>query len=191
MVCLCGYVVDTTYSASSTVNDTTKFMKTTFKFVYLCVAGSKVNGYSCYDSVFTQSYNKLFVNTSLSIQDYNVIASDSTFTKFLCDGRIVGNSYTLVNPTATAIQVYHALKCDYKVYGAAVVVTNTIPDIVAGYCTYVSSTNDIDPATGAEGVVINYTGNIVFLGNHLAKLTIDPNHIYTINFVTGTITARG
>jgi hypothetical protein len=171
---LCGYVIDSTYSATTNTNDTTNFTSTKFKFVFKCVGGSKVNGYSCYDSVFTQSYNSAFVNTNDVIQDYNVIASDSTFKLFACDGRIVCHNSTLVNPTPTAIQVYHAINCDF----------------LAGVATYVCSTNDIDPATGPDGVAINYTGNIIFLGNHMARLKINPNHIYTINLLTGAITAR-
>ena len=188
---LCGYVVDTTYSSTTDVNDTTKFMSTKFKFVYECVLSPSVNAYSCYDSVFTQAYNKTFVNTTDVIQDYNVVATDGTFKLFACDGRIICHNSTLLNPTATAIQVYHAINCDYKIKGVIVDVKSGVADITAGVATYVCSTNDIDPATGPSGVAINYTGNIVFLGNHLAKLTIDPGHVYTINLLTGTIVARG
>jgi len=187
---LCGYVIDSTYSATTNTNDTTNFTSTKFKFVFKCVGGSKVNGYSCYDSVFTQSYNSAFVNTNDVIQDYNVIASDSTFKLFACDGRIVCHNSTLVNPTPTAIQVYHAINCDYKIAGMIISIKSGTPDILAGVATYVCSTNDIDPATGPDGVAINYTGNIIFLGNHMARLKINPNHIYTINLLTGAITAR-
>lgn len=188
---LCGYVIDSTYSATTNANDTTSFVSTKFKFVFKCIGGSKVNGYSCYDSVFTQSYNSAFVNTTDVIQDYNVIAKDSTFKLYACDGRIICHNSTLVNPTASAIQVYHAINCDYKIAGLVVDVKNGTPVILAGFATYVCSTNDIDPATGPDGIAINYTGNIIFLGNNLARLKIDPNHIYTINLVTGVITARG
>lgn len=188
---LCGYVIDTTASSTVMAHDTTIFNSDKFKFIYKCFFGTKVNGYYGYDSVFTQAYNNSFVNTTDVVQDYNVIASDTTFKLFACDGRIVCHNSTLVNPTATAVQVYHAINCDYKIKGVIVDVKSGIADIDAGLATYVCSTNDITPATGPSGVVINYTGNIIFLGNHLARLTIDPKHVYTINLLTGVITARG
>jgi len=184
---LCGYVIDSTYSNTTNVNDTTNWVSTKFIFVYKCLLGSKVNGYSCYDSVFTQSYNNSFVNTVDDIQNYNVIASDGTFTKFLCDGTIFCNNSESTNATANAPQVYHAIACDYKLLAVAVDVTAGVPDIVAGFCTYVTSTHDIDATTGASGLIMNYKGSITFLGNHLARLIIDPNHVYTINVLTGAI----
>jgi hypothetical protein len=188
---LCGYVIDTTASSTTNAHDTTLFESDRFKFIYKCFLSNKVNAYYGYDSVFTQAYNKLFVNTTDVVQDYNVVASDTTFKLFACDGRIVCHNSTLVNPTPTAVQVYHAINCDYKILGVIVDIKKSVPDILAGVATFVCSTNDIDSATGPSGVVINYTGKLVFLGNHLAKLTIDPNHVYTINLLTGVIVSRG
>jgi len=186
---LCGYTLDTAYSSYTTVADTDYWVSTKFIFTNTCSASS-VDGYAVYDSVKTETKNGGFVNSCINIQKYNVNALDNTFKLVSCNGSINTTVWNTTYATTNAAEIYHALGCNYNLQGLKINLSKTIADITEGTATYTAYTHDIDATTGAQGVIINYTGNIVFEGNYTAKLTIDPGHIYTINFLTNTITPQ-
>lgn len=186
---LCGYTLDTAYSSYTTVADTDYWVSTKFIFTNTCTASS-VDGYVVYDSVKTETKNSGFVNSCINIQKYNVTALDNTFKLVSCNGSINTTIWNTTYATANAAEVYHALGCNYNLQGLEIDLSKTVGDITKGTATYTAYTHDINAATGAIGVTINYTGNIVFEGNYTAKLTIDPSHYYTINFLTNTITPQ-
>lgn len=184
---LCGYTLDTAYSSYTTAGDTDLWMSTKFIFTNTC-SKNKVNGYSAYDSVKTEVKNATFINSYINVQQYIVTGANSTFTLVSCKGNITTSISNTIYPAGTSIGEYHTMDCVYYLSGLKIDLSGATGDITAGTATYKSSTDDITDATGGAGVKAAYTGNIIFLGNHTAKLTIDPKHYYMINFLTQTIT---
>ncbi len=184
---LCGYTLDTAYT-SWVARDTDFWTSTKLVFTNTCTANS-VNGYIVYDSVKTEVRNSTFINSAINIQKYNVTALDNSFKLVSCNGSVYTKIWNDLSATSTAKEVYHEIEATYNLQGLKINLTNTQGDITEGTATYVSYSKDINPQTGIEGVIINYSGKIEFEGNYKAKLTIDPGHLYTIDFQANTITA--
>jgi len=183
---LCGYTLDTAYSGLTTSADTNIWSSTKLIFTNTCTSNN-VDGYAVYDSVKTEYSNSGFVNAYQNIQKYNVTALDNTFKLVSCNGSINTTIWNTTYATGTTEGTYHALGCNYDLHGLVIDFSSGTADIKKGTAPYTSYTKDV---IGAQVVTINYTGTIEFLGNYLAKLTIDPGHYYTINYQTNTITPQ-
>jgi hypothetical protein len=184
---LCGFTLDTAYSGLTTNGDTSTWSSTKLIFTNTCTT-SNVDGYAVYDSVKTEVSTASFVNSYQNIQKYNVVALDNTFKLVSCNGSINTTIWNTLYTNTSTTGTYHALGCNYNLQGLVIDFSSGTANITKGTAPYTSYTKDIDSTTGAEGVTINYTGTIEFLGNYKAKLTIDPNHYYTIDYQTNTIT---
>ena len=185
---LCGYELDTAWQNYSVVNDTTYWTSSKFNFKNLCVLSQNVNGFAAYDSIRTNVSTSAFLNEYTNVQKYTAVALDNTFKVTGVNGSIFTSIANTVYPTGSDVQEYHTIVCDYNLVALVIDLSGSTADIKGGVATYKSSTKDITAGSNQQPVVINYTGNIIFLGNHTAKLTIDPKHYYTINFLTKTIT---
>ena len=184
---LCGYTLDTAYSSLTTSADTTFWSSTKFIFTNTCTT-TNVDGYAVYDSVKTEARTSAFLNAYENIQKYNVVALDNTFKLVSCNGSINTTIWNTTYATSTEPEIYHALGCTYNLQGLVIDFSSGTADITKGTAPYTSYTKDV--VGGSQVVTINYTGTIEFLGNYLAKLTIDPGHYYTINYQTNTITPQ-
>ena len=184
---LCGFTLDTSYSSLTTSADTSFWSSTKLVFTNTCTT-TNVDGYAVYDSVKTEASTAKFVNSYQNIQKYRVVALDNTFKLVSCNGSINTTIWNTTNATTSAAGTYHALGCNYDLQGLTIDFSSGTANITKGTAPYTSYTKDIDATTSAEGVTINYTGTIEFLGNYKAKLTIAPNHYYTIDYLTDTMT---
>ena len=184
---LCGFTLDTAYSSLTTSGDTSFWSSTKLVFTNTCTS-ENVNGYAVYDSVKTEVSTPGLVNSYQNIQKYKVVALDNTFKLVSCNGSINTTIWNTTYATGNAVGTYHALGCNYDLQGLTIDFSSGTADITKGTAPYTSYTKDIDATTGTQGITINYTGTIEFLGNYKAKLTIDPNHYYTIDYQTNTIT---
>ena len=183
---LCGYTLDTAYSSLTTSNDTTYWSSTKFIFTNTCTT-TNVDGYKVYDSVKTEARTTAILNAYQNIQQYNVVALDNTYKLVSCNGNINTTIWNTTYATSSTEGTYHALGCNYNLQGLVIDFSSGMADIKKGTAPYTSYTKDV---VGTQVVTINYTGTIEFLGNYLAKLTIDPGHYYTINYQTNTITPQ-
>jgi hypothetical protein len=181
---LCGYTLDTAYSSLTTSADTSFWTSTKLIFTNTCTT-TNVDGYAVYDSVKTEARTSAFINAYQNIQQYNVVALDNTFKLVSCNGSINTTIWNTTYATSSAEGTYHALGCNYNLQGLVIDFSSGTADIKKGTAPYTSYTKDV---IGTQVVTINYTGTIEFLGNYKAKLTIDPGHYYTIDYLTNTIT---
>jgi hypothetical protein len=186
---LCGFTLDTAYSSLTTSADTSFWTSTKLIFTNTCTT-ENVDGYAVYDSVKTEISNPKFVNSIQNIQKYKVVALDNTFKLVSCNGSINTTIWNTTYTTPSATGTYHELGCNYNLQGLTIDFSSGAANITKGTAPYTSYTKDVDGTNGAVAVTINYTGTIEFLGNFKAKLTIDPNHFYTIDYLTNTITPQ-
>ena len=180
---LCGYTIDTTYSSYTTPGDSTKWLSGKFTFKYTCNFGI-LDGYNAYDSLRTEVQTPTTLAEYTNAQNYVTKTLKADFSEIILNGTITTLTYNTIKATPTLATEYHDLACYYKLKGVVVKFVSGTSDIVAGYATFVSKTTDITKATGAEGFKMNYTGSMTWIGHHQAKLTIDPNHKYLMDFTT-------
>lgn len=184
---LCGFTLDTAFSSLTTSADTNFWASTKLVFTNTCTS-ENVDGYAVYDSVKTEVSNPKFVNSIQNIQKYKVVALDNTFKLVSCNGSINTVIWNTTYTTASAVGNYHELGCNYNLQGLVIDFSSGKANITKGTAPYTSYTKDVADASDGTAVTINYKGTIEFLGNYKAKLTIDPNHYYTIDYQANTIT---
>jgi hypothetical protein len=184
-ISLCGYTIDTTLNTTSIAGDTTKTSKGNFKFIYTCSANS-VNGYILHDSLTNTQIGLTFNNLYMVSQNYTVTALDQTYKVYSFNGSIqTAATNKILN--GTVVTGYHNFFGFYTLTNMQANITSGISDVTAGVATFNMTKADENP--NASPTSMNLTGKIEFLGNHSAKVTIDPNHVYMVNLLTGTVTA--
>lgn len=191
---LCGFAVDTTYNYTVVspgdpgyqFTDTTKTYHGNFHFVYTCTAGI-VNGYDVTDSVSYNASTFNFRSASSLAQHYIVKALDQTYKVVSMDGTL--SARTNENKIGEEVNSYSITT--YTLTGLKVDFSSGIADIVSGTSTFHMH---ILPPTSIGVpppyiVYIDYYGIIEYLGNHKAKLTINPGgKIYLVDLITGVAT---
>jgi hypothetical protein len=183
----CGYTIDTAFSTSSTAADTAKTSKGNFKFIFTCSTNS-VNGYIVQDSLVNTETGTTFSNLFMVAQHYTVVALDQTFKLFSVNGSIqTAICEKVLN--ATVVTSYHNLSGFYTLNNLQANITSGILDITSGVATFNMTQTNLNTAVSPTPASTIYTGKIEFLGNHSAKLTIDPSHVYMVNLLTGIVTA--
>jgi hypothetical protein len=188
VVSLCGFAIDTTYGVTipppspMPTPDTIKHSYGKFNFVYTCDAGV-VNGYNVTDSVaYTTSYFNYATNNLLG-QRYVVKALDQTYKVVSMNGSI----FSSVGQFKTLSETGSYIQATYTLTGLKVDFTTGIADVVSGTATFDMI---VDP-TASVALPANrkeYTGTITYLGNHKAKLTINPGQVFTVDLITGVAT---
>jgi hypothetical protein len=185
----CGFTIDTTYNTKTTVGDSAKTFFGNFKFVYNCDS-SRVDGYTVHDSLTNTEKGTKFNNTFIVAQDYVVKALDQAYKLVSMDGSIFSSIYNgvLTNGATTG---YQSLISHYILSGVKVDFSSGVADITTGTATFNSSTANLNSTTPIDGSTSLYTGTITFLGNHMAKLTINGTTVksYSVNLLTGATTA--
>ncbi|HZY38831.1 MAG TPA: hypothetical protein VFE53_19360 [Mucilaginibacter sp.] len=183
---LCGFVKDTAFASHSTSGDTAKTFSGILDFVFTC-GSTTVNGYKVKDSVISTAIGTSFNDYDMISQNYTVVALDSTFKSVSMNGSLqslVKNS-TLTNSTVSA---YKQLASVYAMAGLTVVLTPGSADVTTGVATFTTVQTNLDLSVSPNVQTLTFTGTIQFLGNHMAKLTINPNHVYSVNLITGVAT---
>jgi hypothetical protein len=186
---LCGFVIDTSYSyqevfkASNPIGDTIKDYSENFHFVYTCDAGV-VNGYKVDTKAFYQekSYGYVF-NDTLS-QNYTVKALDETYKLVSMDGSIAADQ----RQNFIFGEYGNLFTSTYTLTGLKVKITSGVADVIAGTATFHIKAVQITQLPRQYWKHSEYDGTIVYLGDHKAKLTINPDHVYIVDLLTGVAT---
>ena len=191
---LCGFVIDTSYNYSISTGtntlsptDTIKTYSGTFRFQYTCTGGN-VNGYIVNDTVNYHERNNVgvtFSNSTSLTQNYSVKALDQTFKLVSMDGTL--NS--AVNFTQIFNETDSYMSGAYVLTGLKVNFTSGVADVTEGTSTF----HIVYQPWETVGFPFppplqTYDGTIQFLGNHKAKLTINPGHVYLVDLLTGVAT---
>jgi hypothetical protein len=188
---LCGFVIDTSYNYTidtgpdiHSLTDTLKTYSGTFRFQYTCTGGN-VNGYILNDTVGYGEQNAFtFSNSTNVTQNYTVKALDQTFKLVSMDGTL--------NSVAAFVQTFNEqgtyLRAAYLLTGLRVNFASGVADVTGGTATF-HIVYQPWRFIGFPPTPQTYDGSIQFLGNHKAKLTINPGHVYLVDLLTGVVTA--
>ena len=183
---LCGFTIDTTYNyktGTNPINDTIKSYFGNFHFVYLCDA-NQVDGYNVRDSLRTALTYKLFNFDTIKVaQNYYVKALDQTYKLVSMDGSIS----TLAKQRNIEALILRSVASTYYLSGLRVNFASGSADIVAGTATFHTQAIHTETFNQINEVTDIY-GTIQYIGNHTARLTINPGHVYLVNLTTGAVT---
>jgi hypothetical protein len=187
---LCGFAIDTSYNY--TIPDPVRQFDTihryqgSFHFVYTCTGGV-VNGYHVDDSVRNEvSHYGYFDNVYGVGQHYAVQALDQTFKVVSMNGSL----YADVNDVGAFNESGSYFHASYSLAGLVVNFASGTADITAGttafHVKYLLNWSIGIPPQYQQPTV--YDGTIEYLGDHKAKLTINPGHVYMVDLITGEVT---
>ncbi|MEP6611776.1 MAG: hypothetical protein ABJA76_07830, partial [Mucilaginibacter sp.] len=154
-----------------------------FHFVYTCDAGV-VNGYTVKTKAFYQERSFTYVFNDTLSQNYAVKALDETFKLVSMDGSIAADQ----RQNFIQGEYGNLFTSTYKLTGLKVKITSGIADVIAGSATFHIKTVQITLVPPQYWQRVEYDGTIVYLGNHKARLTINPGHVYIVDLVTGIAT---
>ena len=172
----CGLTVDTTLSYTFAQHDTTIAVAGTINFSFICASGT-LSGFTA-----AESFN---VNISTSqLKATDKVAENLTLvslnpldsTSNLSMKGTLSSDKVLTYATVSAGKSGEA---QFSYTLTALVLDPNADDVVSGTATFSTS------GSGASGTW-NYSGTIVFLGNHMAKVTINGAS-YTVNLETGVV----
>jgi len=186
---LCGFVVDTSYSYSVHSSkhpspfDTTYTYSGSFRLAYTC-SGGAVNGYVVDDSLGYNEQTYIAFNNSSNVgQHYTVKTLDQTGKLLSMNGSI--NTY--VNLIGAFNESGAFFRAAYKLAGLTVNYGSGTADVTTGVATFHMVYTVYSLVIQSPPPTI-YDGTIEFLGNHKARLTINPGHVYIVDLTTGVAT---
>lgn len=186
---LCGFISDTSYSYMTHSGgpvfdpaDTIFTFSGELRFVFTC-DNNKLDGYQVNDTVTNKQQSPYIINEFDVGQNYAVKTLDQT-------NKIVSMNGTL-NSAVHLAQIIDetgsSQTAAYQLNGLVVDFTSGTADVTSGtaaFHTVVYGQHSFNmPYTPTT-----YDGTIQFLGNHTAKLTINPGHVYLVNLITGVAT---
>jgi len=188
---LCGYIIDTAYnytthSGTGAPADTIFNHTGNFKLVFTC-NGGKVDGYQVTDSVFYSQFSQGadILNDFSVAQNYAVKALDQTYKVVSMNGSLSSS----VSLTKYLIEILSQQDATYVLNGLVVNFTSGTADITSGTATFHIAVGGTHVYDSLDPYILTYyDGTIQFLGNHTARLTINPNHVYLVNLITGVVT---
>ena len=192
---LCGFIVDTAFNNKVTTHDTTKTVQGNFHFVFNCDA-NVLDGYTVSESFINADSGYRFTDYNSVSQSYVVKALDNTYKLVSMDGNInvdIQNSFFVApDPRiARGDQGSHSLSSQYVLAGLHVNFSSGIADITSGKATFTTTTFDLNANTPIDGVITFLSGDIVFLGNHKARLNFSgftPPLSFMVDLLTGVVT---
>lgn len=173
----CGFYNDNSLDVKFNQGDTLKSETTGgVHYTFLC-SDNKTTGYDLSDTITTSGKGPGYAFTFLVSQNYKVRGLNSNNSNFSLDGTLKSwtdfsytskpKSSTYVHNTFTFTNLYIKADDNY--------------DIVSGTATFDSK------GLTTKGVTWDYSGTIVYLGNHKAKMTF-LSKVYLINLLTGEVT---
>ncbi|MES2810692.1 MAG: hypothetical protein V4619_18800 [Bacteroidota bacterium] len=184
----CGMVIDTTYDFIEIVSDTVKTYFGHYRFTYGCT-NNVLDSYTLDDSISNSVNRDLYAANYKLTQKYYVKALDQTYKLSSVEGAITFSSHaSLYNKGRTGSQ-YHNSDIYYKLKGVRVDISSGMADVIQGEAGFTAHVNNLD---GNIKVDNQFYGTITFLSNQIARVLINLNSetkIYTVNMVTGKVTA--
>jgi len=195
---LCGFSSNSGYNTKATAGDTAKTFFGNITFVYLC-DNNIVDGYTVKDTVVNTEDNILqvpntFIHNNYAVgQDYTVKALDQTYKLVSLNGSISASiTHTSRAGLLTSPPLSEVITSTYVLTGLIISVNNNgVADITSGQATFLlqDANSSVVSAPGFAGF---YSGIILFLGNHTAKLTffdsLSNKYTYSVNLLTGVAT---
>ena len=183
---LCGFVIDTLYNNTTTAHDTTKKFTGNFKFIYTCSI-DRPDGYRVHDSLVYSSTAPQYKNAFTLAQDYVVKALDTTYRRVSTEGSIFSEVNNLLYKQGFSVG-YDFSRNEYKLRGLKIDITGGSADITEGTAEFISTNGYLHDGEIVPTQVIS-SGNILFLGNHRAKLSINfTGKSFMIDLLAGTVT---
>ncbi|MFI5137916.1 MAG: hypothetical protein ACHQIM_08805 [Sphingobacteriales bacterium] len=171
----CSLLIDTTMSYTGAVNGGSATIAGTFKFSFSC-ANNVVSGFTTVDTLaisFTSPDSSLTfrVGENLTLLSLNPANPNANLS---LNGSLNSNgSYQFLTGTKkSGNEIF-----DYSL--KSLIFSPAAGDIISGSAAFKTS------GSGPKGVW-NYQGTIVFLGNHLATVTINGK-VYNVNLLTGVV----
>ena len=172
----CGFYTDTSLNLTFNQGDTLKATKTGGVSYFFVCNNNKTIGYDLVDSLTTTGSGPGYSFTYNTVQKYSVRGLNTNNSNFSLNGTtksFTDNEYT---KPATFASVHNTYKfTDLYVHA------DDNYDITSGNATFVSKGK-------TNGGGWEYSGTIVFLGNHKAKLTF-LNKTYWVDLITGAVSA--
>ena len=172
----CGKVIDTTLNYTFKQNDTTVSITGSMKFTFICV-NNVLTGFNTDDVLNINLTSSQLIATEKVSEKFTLLSlnpSDSN-SQFSINGTLSSNASLQYKASSdkngTAVFSY--------TLNTLIIDPNADSDVVSGSATFATS------GTSADGAW-NYSGTIVFLGNHLATITIN-NIAYNVNLQTGVV----
>jgi hypothetical protein len=172
----CGFYIDSSLNLNYNQGDTLKSHTTgSIKYFFICNGGNAI-GYDLLDSIATSGSGPGYAFAYALAQNYHVRGLNSNNSNFSLDGTLksyVDNNYTVyVNSSASVHNIYK--------FSNLYVHADDNFDITSGTATFESIGKTHSGAW-------DYSGTIVFLGNHKAKLTF-LSKVYWVDLITGAVT---
>lgn len=172
----CGFYSDSSLNLTFNQGDTLKSHTTgSIKYFFICNDGKAI-GYDLLDSISTSGSGPGYAFAYALAQNYHVRGLNSNNSNFSLDGTLksyVDNNYTVyVNSSASVHNIY--------TFSNLYVHADDNFDITSGTATFESIGKTHSGAW-------DYSGTIVFLGNHKAKLTF-LSKVYWVDLITGAVT---
>ena len=175
---LCGFRLDTTVNYSNNNGGTQSTIKGRWIFAFTCsngIPGGKPDGFKVVTSLVDTGKNPQYTFDYLLDQIYDIKTLNAQNTLISLSGPFTSiGHFIYTNPAykpASALFIY-------KLFDLHVNLANNI-DVVSGTATFSVQGNS---SLGKY----NYTGNIVFLGNHMINITINGK-TYKVNLLTGKV----
>lgn len=174
---LCGFLTDSVLNYNTNIGDTIKSQTHgRLKFYFNCLNGN-LTGFTANDSLKTTGTAPKYSFIYDVIQNYDIKGLNSNNTLLSVNGTLksfVNLTYNQAGIKPTSVNTAYVLT------GLTVDLTKN-GDITGGTATFVS--------TGSNNYgVWNYTGSIVFLGDHKANIIINGK-TYHADLITGKITS--
>ncbi len=172
----CGLVIDTALAYSFTQGDTSATVSGSIGFTFNCV-NNIVTGFTTSDNMNVTLTTPVLTASAVVAENFTVLAlnpqdDNSTFS---INGT-VGASSSLKYKSTTSKNGSAAY--NYKLT-SLIIDPTAEADIVSGSATFTTT------GSGGNGTW-NYSGTIVFKGNHIAVVTINGT-AYTVNLQTGIV----
>ena len=171
----CGQVVDTTLSYTQAMGDTSVALSGNIKFSFSCV-NSNVNGFTLAENLDIKITTPQLTATNTTGEAVTLLVLDPTNSNsdFTLTGTLNSNSNLIYKTSAGKSGTSNfAYKLGTLTYDP------NAGDVISGSASFTTS------GSGASGTW-NYAGTITYLGNHVAKVTIN-GFAYTVNTETGVV----
>ena len=173
----CGFYTDNSLDVKFNQGDTLKSETIgSVNYTLLC-SNSKTTGYNLADSIATAGKGPGYAFVFLVTQNYKVRGLNSSNSNFSLDGTLkswADFSYTSRPKSSTFVHNIYTFKSLY-------IHADDNYDITSGTATFESK------GLSTKGIAWDYSGTIVYLGNHKAKMTF-LSKVYLIDLLTGAVT---
>lgn len=191
----CGSSVKTPTNKTIVSGDTTRKYVGYSIFTYMCDGyfhnNWNVDAYTLLDTSKTTETGTRFANNYTTTLNYVVKAADSHYAYITISGTTSTAWHTSKVKNGVTTE-FHDLNTQYKLNEVLAQRTATNPEYKLGRVDFTTQVVDKDATTGANGNAFGYSGYIIFLPDHTARLYFKnadgTYNIYVTNLLTGELT---